>query len=662
MPKLDFYYGNKKVNEDIKNWRDLEIEVIFDDENGEGYIKSGALEFVGDLASKIHAWNDGGLNGGPGIFEAPPFRIEVCGGGQVVFDGGINTAECTTSYECDMIIAPLRSDRINFLNDRASSFRPAFLATLPVNAPGRITQSDYLLVAYVINAPIDYVGIMVSGVSLFMLIKELKSIILQIKSAIEKLIGHVIAAVAAFVPPTTVVGVALAVGLVLVDIIVIVLLVAYAIFIIKAIVELVLMIFDNLIQRVKYKKGMRVRTTFERCCAHLGLGFSSTILTTAPHKDEVIIPRKTAFIEGIGGNKTINLTAVFGFPQSQKDLDDNVNLKTNGLYEGTFADLILLYEERFNAEGRIINNTYHFETKDYWAKFATYTLPNIQRKNADPHTTNACELTANYHISHTVDPSDNNTTDLYEGTEAYMALHPFAVLNKRNILIKGITEKNQNLALAKIKTTLNPVEKLFSHIYNELWNLIGGANGEFAFILKTVAAQLQAIAPMTGGNMPVITFLTFPANPFVARIGMMMLSSDFIGVQKVLIVSAPNIGLIGGGTPVYKLVSNNQYLTSAQYLMDKFHFTNFAIRTLDSKGVVKNDHNQWLIYTDKEIPFCCGDYQAILNNNYCKTYDQKLAKIISIIWKPDRGTARITYRVKEQLTKNLTNNYVIDGK
>lgn len=646
MPDLDFYYDTKKVNEDIVNWHDLEIEISFEDETGIGSVTTVEnLEFTGDLANKINTWNGLGMYGSPGIFEAPPFVIDVCGGSRI-FDGGINTADCSTLYECDKVAASLRSQRIDFINDRANGFSFAYLASLPSGSPGRISQSDYVLVPYVINSIPDYVNIMVAGLSLFTLVRELKNIITQTANAIKKLVGDVSTALGML--PLFNAALAVAIGQVLVDIVAIVLLFAYAIFVIKAIIELVLMIFDNLIQRVKYKKGMRVRTLFERAIAYIGgYTFSSTLLTQTIHKDEVIIPRKTALLT----NAKINLTTTFGFQNQNKNFDDNFNPKSVGYFEGTFADLILLYEDRFNAELRIIGNVIHFETKEHFAKFANYTLPNIQRNNADPHGTNACELTANYLVIHALDDQDTNTYDEYEGTSALMTLEPINVYNKKNILLKGLTEKRLNLALAKRKKSLNGVETLFSNIYSVLYSMIGGTNSDFSRIIKIIKNQLKAISQLTGGNAPALTILNFPANPFQARVGMMMLSSDFIGVQKVCIVSTHGV-----------LHSNNSHLTSARYLMDNYHFTNFAIRTTDSNGNIKNDHNQWLVFNEKEIPFCCSDYDSVINNNYIKTFDQKTAKVKSLKWIPHKSKARIDYRVKQQYTRNIKNTYVIDGQ
>lgn len=647
MAKLDFYLDNQKVNEDIANWRDLEIEVNFDDETGHGTVKSGDLEFVGELADKINNWIAKGLTGGYGMFEAPPFRIEVCNSNNAIFKGGVNIAACEASYECDKIVAPLRHEAIDFLNDRASSFTFAYLASLTGTQPGRIKQTDYILVPYVINTIPDFVNVMVSALGLFILIKEFKSVIQKLVSQMEKLVGDVTAAIMAFIPPATIAGVAIAVGMVLVDIIVIVLIIVYMMFLIKAIIEMTIMIFNNLIQKVKYKKAMRVMDLFQKACDFLGLQFSSTLLTQGIHKDEVIIPRKSALFT----TNPINFGSLLGFQQIAKDVDDNTNPASVGYYEGTFADLIVLYEDRLNAELRIIGNTLHFEVKDHFINSSTYTLPNIQRKNADPHKTNACELTGNYLIIHQLDEQDTNTYDLYEGTSCYMTLSPNVVSNQKNVLLKGITEKRLNLALAKRKTQLNGVEKLFSNIYSELFNLIGISNTELSNLIQLISKQLQLISNITGGQSPVINLLANPSNPFAARVGMMVLSSDFIGVQKVLIINSTN-----------HLVSNNEVLTSAQYLMDNYHFRNFAVRTKNTSGTTTYDHNQWLIYEDKEIPFCCEEYKQVLNNNYGKTYNQKNMKIKKIIWNPYKETARITYRVKEKYTTNLINNYVIDGK
>lgn len=639
MAQLDFYYGNQKVNEDIKNWRDLEIEVNFDnDDGGHGTVRSGELIFTGGLAEKINNWNAAGLGVGPGIFEAPQFRIDVCGSGNAIFEGGINTAACETLYECDEVTAPLRANGIDRLSDLASSFSWQYLA----DVRGIIGQSDYILVPYVINSIPDYFNVIVAGLSLFAIVKEFREVIEKTVSLVNDLTGDTSMAVGSIVNP--VIATAMAIGRVLVDIIKITLYIAYLLFIVRAMIDLIRMIFDNLIQPVKYKKGMRVVDLFQKACNHLGFGFSSSILTGA-HINDVIVPRKTALTT----NKTV-VQNIFGLKNlKRKDYDDSKNPSSVGYPDGTFSDLIVNEEQRLNCKARVIGNTLYFETEEFFASIANYTLPDIKNKNADPHSTNACELASNYKISYQLDDQDNNTYDSYEGTSAQMILSLRTFQNQKNILLKNITEVNLAYSLAKRKEQLSAVEEVVGTLYDlaaEVYNTITGFINK---VLQTIDKIIKAIANLTGANPPGIKLIDpFPPNPIQARIGMMLLGSDFIGVNKIMVIDSSN-----------KLHSNNERLTSARYLIDELHFSNFAIRFADSFGNPKNDHNQWLIYTDKEIPFCCADYESILKNNFIKTFDKKLAKVKSLIWNPYTNKARITYRVKELYTKNFNQSYLI---
>ena len=648
MAKLDFFFDNQKVNEDIANWRDLELEVTFDNDSGQGAIKSGAFEFVGNLADKINEWNANGMSGGPGIFEAPPFKIRVCGSNQTIFNGGINTADCTALYECDKVIAPLRESRMDFLNDRASSFSFAYLYSLTGTAPGRITQTDFVKIPYVINSIPDGVNVMTAGISLFMMLKEVQEIYDRTAAVIAELTGDTtmtVTAAASISAPTVAPG--MAIGRVVVDVVRITFYILYLAFIVIAIIDLVLMLFANLIQPVKYKKGMRVIDIFKKSCDYLGFTFSSNLLNSPAHINDVILPRKVAY------NSNISIGYQFlGAQFSRKDVDDNNNPSSVGYPDWTFADFILAEEQRLNAEVRIRGNTFYFEQKDHFINYANYTLPNIQRKNGDPHGTNACELHSNYLLSYSLDDQDTNTYDFYEGTSCQMQLFPNIIINQKNVLLKNLTEINLQYALTKRKDILNAVEKIFNEIYNvvaTIYNaIVSFLNGIIGFInaIMSLVSLFTSSPPVT---IPTINSMVY--NPLLGRIGMMLLSNDFIGTPKVLVINSAGL-----------LPNNNVTLTAAQTLMDNHHYTNFAIRTLTSTGAVKNEHNQWITYTNKEIPFCCGDYMAILNNNFIKTYDQKSAKVKSIVWNPYKETAKITYHVKEKYTNNLNQKYIIDGK
>lgn len=650
MAKLDFYFNNVKVNEDIKNWRDLEIELNFEDISGIGTIRTGTFEFTGAMANRIKLWNAAGLTGGQGILEAPPFRIEVCGANNILFDGGINTGACETLYQCDEVDSPLRErDRADFVDERENSFSFAYLASLPSNVQGAITQADYVLVPYVINTIPDGVTIITSIISLFVLVKELEQAIEKTAAAVAELIGDII--------PTVGSGATIAVGAIIADIVKLILYLAYLAILTIAIIDLTILLFESIIQPTKYKKGMRVSKLFEKAAAHMGMLFSSTLLSGV-FKDLVIIPKKTAL--------STNQQNVFGFVQNLTGLafkmrqnDDAFHPASTGYYDGTFGDFKKAMMDVFNAKVTIRQTatasipTMYFERVDYFQNQSTYKLPPLV-SNYDPYGTNACELDANYYVTYGLDPIETNTYDLYEGNNIQHIVSPITFIKKGNILLKGRDERRLVFSRAKGKGSNNAVEDIFNVCYtiaDACWQVFDVfCNVTVNSILMPMLIPINAILSVIG--VPTVqppSLPPFPPNPVGNRLSMLLLSSDFIGVPKLLLIDSAN-----------KVSLINESVTSAQYFMDQYHFINFPICNVDSNGNPKNEHNQWVIYKDKEIPLCCQDYLAIKNNNYCMTHDNKIAKVDSLIWNPYKEKAKITFRVKQLITKNLQEQYLIN--
>lgn len=650
MAKLDFYYNNVKVNEDIKNWRDLEIELNFEDDARIGIVRTGTFDFTGALANNINTWNTAGLFGGAGILEAPPFRIEVCGAGNILFDGGVNTAACDTLYQCDEVNAELReADRMDFLNDRANSFSFAFLADLPASAPGHISQSDYVLVPYVINSIPDGIEIITGIISLFVLVKELEQAIEKTTGVIIELVGDIF--------PTVGSGATIAVGAIFADILKLLLYLVYLAILTVAIIDLSQLVFESLIQPVKYKKGIKVYTLLKRATEYLGMQFSSSLFQPGGQYEHLtIIPKKTALATNITSQFSF-VSSVTGLVFKMKRYDDAQHPSTYGYFEGTFGDLLLALNDVFNSKATIVKQAngfliFYYERIDHFQNQSTYVLPNLVKY--DPHGTNACEWDANYYITYALDASETNTYDLYEGTNIQHILSPIIINKRGNVLLKGITEKRLGFTRAKDKKSNNAIEDIFNVIYivaQTTYNIFS------FFVNVTVAtAVMPLLIPVniifSLFNVPPITppqLPPFPPNPIGNRIGMMLLSSDFIGVPKLLIV-APTSNTVA---------TTNEVLTSADYLMDNFHFLNFAIRLIDSAGNQHNDHNQWITYKDKDVPLCCSDYIKIKNNRFVKTFDGKIARIDSLVWNPYKEKARISFRVKELITKNLKETYLI---
>lgn len=645
MARLDFYYNNQKVNEDISNWRDFEIDIYFEGDNTEPVVSTGAFEFVGSLAEKLNNHVNSGLSAGTGIYEPADFKIEACDSGITVFKGCPNLADCSTTFECDRVVAPLRHEQIDSFMDRASSLTFAYLDSI-----GSIPSQYYTYVPYVINSIPDFVNVSSAGISLFIILKEFQEVLEKTISVINEIAGDLSMTVASAANPVTLnVGIAMAIGRVLVDILRVTLYIIYLIFIINAMIALVKLIFSNLIQPVKNKKAIKVGYLFSIACNELGYQFKSSFYQgNGANKDDVIIPRKNSF-----SSLPKNTFDLFGIKNIfLKDNDDLKNSNAKGYFEGTFADLIRAEEMRLNAEFRIFNNIFYFEPKDSNVLVSNYTLPNIKGKNGDPHKTNACDLAASYFLTYQLDDSDTNTYDLYEGTSCMMTLEPKVVINQKNVLLKNFTEIRLPYALAKRKEELNPIEEIFNEIYNVVAAIYNAIITFINAIIQTINVVFKAISALTGGNIPSIP--TIPAmvpNPFATRIGCMLLSSDFIGVQKICKIDSSG-----------KLSSDNKIRTAARTLIDENHYSNFAIRTVDTYGNIKNDHNQYFKYENKEIPLCCNGYLLLAGSKYFKTYDKKQAKYTSLKWNPYKETAIISYKVKQKYTNNLKQTYIIDGQ
>lgn len=658
MADVNFLVLGKKIREDILNWRDIEIEVSFQNDSPVATVRTGNLEFVGEAFTLLDEWVKAGTAAGPGvvktpgIYEAPSFEMLACN--RTVLLGGVDLADCGTSFQCNQITAPIKeTNKIDFLNDRANSFSFAYLASLPAGKPGRITEADYIKVPYVINSIPNFSEIMIAVISIYVVVKELKEAIEATAKLIAELAGDAI--------PTVGTGATIAVGALVADIIKVVLYLVYIGFMIIALINLLELIVLNLIQPIKYKKGIKVSTLFTRACEYLGLTFTSTILNSSEFKNLVIIPKKTALL----GNTKTNHSMFGNFGNFDlKQYDDVTQSGTYGYFEGTFSDLIRALNPVFNAEIRVINNTVNWHRVNYFSYQSNVVLPAL---NYEPYQTNACELAANYLLIYALDEQDTNTYDQYDGQSCQMTLTPTITVNKGNILLKNLTEKRLAFARAKRKETLNAIEQIASALYDvvkEIYDFVVAFINTVKDVINTIISLLNAIFP--GADIPPIPPTDpFPPNPFLARIGMMLLSNDFIGVQKLLVVeNSPNTG---AGVPAnsFNVKDNNATLTSAAFLIDKYHFVNFAIYIKKTNGtnvVPTFEHNQYFIFKDKQIPLCCADFVKLLNLNYILTHDQKAGRVDSLVWNPFKEEARITFRVKELYLNNLTNNYVIDGQ
>jgi hypothetical protein len=768
---LSFYINNQLVNPP-ESWQNLEIELDFTNNSPDANIKTTTFTWLGSNAYTLNSWFKNGLIGGYGIFEGIPFRIEACDG-ITIFDGVIDMTSEDTTFQCDLVKASVKeTNRIQFLNDRAESFTFAYLKSI-----GLITSNDYIPVPYVISIIPDWLQASTLVVTFIEMIK-------LIKDAIQSVIAFINSAVGAF-PVIWLMAVYLVLAIAAS---------IYAAFLTKLAINVLKMLFNELIQPIKFKYGMKVNTMFEKACDYLGLSFSSTIFgsgfnvthvngsftgygqyigsfnsqftatitngvlnivgvhstfpangvfsdnvvgfvngqgytihvtgttdgssnfygtgTTDPisnnsYKNLVIIPKKQAYFDNIKETDHI-LEDIFSPGFNRKSYDDVKNINSTipsyGYYDGTFADLIRDMEDVFNAKVLIRNNTLYFERWDYWNNQANYTLPNISKEAPfdNPYGTNAFELSSNYFIKYQLDSTDDNTLDNYNGTSCEMTLVPNIVGIQKNVLLKGLTEKSLNFSLAKRKTELTTPEIIINKILEKLgqgspslWDMLnfwGGIATEVSDLaserltnsinISNIAGSaigFNEVSPPSWCHPALGMVLPLPDSPSQDRIGAMLLSCDFIGVPKLLVVednstsytilypdthhqngykidqnnNIPSTGL--GYTDAYNLAINYH---AASWAVDKKSFYNYTIGNYQSPISYPN---QYLTYKENEIPLCCSDFTLLKDNNIIKDIIGRFGRVESIKWNPFNETALIDYKINDVFTKNLSQTIIVDG-
>lgn len=642
---LNFYISNVAVPPP-QNWQSLEIEIVFtnnpqDTTSNLASIKTNTLEWMKENASTLNAWVKSGIMGGVGIFEGIPLRIEIVApqGNIVIFNGCINLVDEGVTFTCDIVKAPCRESKIDWLNDLSDSVSFAYLASI-----GQIGKSDYIPVPYIRNNIPNYTEVMLMSLGMYSFIKELQESIKRTGELISDLTGD---------SASTAATAGLTAGQVAADITKVILYIAYIIFIIAVLIEFIIQIGKNLIQLIiPVKYGMKVADLFKKMTNYFGIGFSSTILQTAPFNNLVIIPKKTSYTNTTYSDNFF--TGLFGGTLTRRNYDDSKNPTAYGYFEGTFKEFILAMQDVFNAKIVISNNILYFERWDFFNNIAGVTLPPISSEAPfdDPYGTNASEIASNFFLKYQLDSTDFNTYDQYDGTSVQMTLVPIKVNIARNLLLKNLVEKELQFSLVKRKTGFTEIENIVSFLIDAGITIPNFTIKFLNGLIKIINGLLKAIASFLNITLPTIPTIPTITNPVANRIGMMLLQNDFIGVPKLLLVDSTN-----------HVDQFNQIFTSANYLMNNFHSASFAVFSSGlPPNIVTTYPNQYLIFKNKKIPLCIKDFLTLKNNNIIKDFQQRFGRVDSLRWNPFNETADIDYRIKETYTKNLSQTFVIDGQ
>src|SRR6185503_14614339 len=229
---------------------------------------------------------------------------------------------------------------------------------------------------------------------------------------------------------------------------------------------------------------------------------------------------------------------LFGFLKPDKN-------EQVGYYKGTGGDLFRKIKTMFNGKFIIRDGYLIFERRDFNPSTPQYQIPDVE---IDTFTLNSEDLKSNILISFATDINDKNTIQQYQGTSVQIQTLPIKVNEKKNLLLRGLDQREIPFALVKIKTDLTFPEKVF----NVFFQTTGAILGE---LIKVVNKLIKAINKLIKTINKIIDALAFigidvefelkPLKPIQApqfsnliqnRLGMMLLENDIISVPKILIV------------------------------------------------------------------------------------------------------------------------------
>lgn len=630
MTDIRFYYDGKLGNPPLE-WKGIEVELNFEDANEIAVaITAEKFTFTNEIADLLNNYIAQGTEGGLGIYWGFPFRIEL--GTQILFDGYIDLVN-EAEFSCEKVIAKVReAKKLDWIEEIADGFSFDGLY-----AKGFVIDTDFIKVPYIASEIPDYRDFSLYLIYAYVMQKELRDIFVQLQTIFSDLAGTF----------STIAGV-----------LKLIFYLAYLGFILAAFIKLLGEILGALVQPVKYHLGMLYKTHFEKACSYLGLEFKSSLFQDIPSdtfdrfgneipsaywENECLIPEKRK--EGFKKNKSTD----------QK-----------GFYDGTFGDFIRLCSEKFNAKFTIVDKTFRFERVDYGDSTEVYKIPNVRR---DFYGTNADQLVSNYLVQFQIDNLDLNTVNRYNGTNAKNFITSKIEDDSKASLIRGFKQPNILTArgyrkdeLTRIESLLQGLFKILDAALNPIFDLIETIKKGIIDVISAINAVIDVINVLLPTDKE-INNLTVPSGSvnrpnlesiITNRIGMLALSSDFIGITKSVMIE-------GDGWNV-KVTADNETKLSAENLWNKCHFIESMVPS-ESKPA----GNQMLIFNLPTIPFCLEDYYKIRGVNNENKGQAKVispegnpSKILSVKWNIYKNKATMKYAEERLFTDNLQEELLIN--
>jgi len=460
---MTFVLNGKKVDPP-KEWRGLQILSSFTGDNVQASISTEEFSFVGDARKEILKHIEEGY-----YFEGMPFDVQIQKGSlnYESFRGFLDLQDTFVDYSSDIVTSKIKKlNGLNQFGEKLTGLTYGYLYS-----EGFINDRT---VEYVVEKRKNLLEIVMSGIMIYLLTKELLEATKRLKTTLADGIGE------------TAGGLSGAVGAAIMFALKIVIDLIYTAAIVSALIEMVTDLLNSFISPVRKYKCSSYLDMLKGACEYLGYNFESSIDILG---DLYYLPSKP-----FDGN------IKSGVPR-KGDAGYNV------------GDFFAIMKSMFSADIGIIGKTVYLENKDsdFWVKQSTYSMPSNYkekvRKNGD-------ELAGTRVLSFVQDPNDEWSIQNRKGNNYEIRTLQSSYKNGIEYLtIDSVDDRIFPFVLPNRKNKLNDLEKTLktlaelldtavkslggkSNLANKIKNRVGMLK------LGTESHTLPRILYLKGGKLP----------------------------------------------------------------------------------------------------------------------------------------------------------------
>lgn len=581
-----------------RNWNDLEVLATFDKSSPQANISTTEINFVNqsavDLINYVLNGADGSSNG---ALVGLPIEIEVTEPNTslpstIVFNGMIDSSEFKVikSNECEVKIKDLRG------LETLESLTEGLTFGLLVDK-GVITSSDYVNIPYLVQKEFDPLAVAITSLSIYSIVTASIERLRQLLELPAEITAHATGGA------TGVLSAAIyAVAIILIR-------VANLVLLIIQMKKLMDSLLEYLSPKVRYFKGMKVQTMFEKALGFLGYGFNTSI---SQFNNLYYLPSKQA--EGLPNILLTPPSGETGIPRVED---------TGYIFVNLMESFMKMFAAKINVGSDDVVNLEPLNNDAYWIQQSTFEKPDVLVEN---YRFNSEDVVTKRIVSFQTDVSDTWTRTRYTGTAYEITTEPLNITDKRYNLIKGIDDIRIPFVLGTRKDDLTVVEQLLFELASSVDSVISG-----------FGSSLNALIGIWGGSS---TALTNAANSNYAgiitnKIGMLRISENLVSTPRLLYLNNDDL----------KMPSNHRDLFSAKVLYDQY---------INYYSFVSNNYGgQYKVYEGVKIPFALSDFLKLIDNSYFYDSDGSKGQITKVSWKIGEDYAMIDYRVQQVWTTNL---------